>query len=1162
MTMERRSVIWVGATLLLVVTAFVLLIQEKKSLASVVYEGATKDKKQIRYQGAQLNAAQKAESNRSRSKSILRLPNFDSDRLLQENPLRKGHPLRFAKRLPVNINPGEHGEWKVRDGKAQWSFRIEAPGAVNLNLGFSRFFLPENARLELRVGGQLLVRPFTARDNESHGELWTPVVAASEIDLRLEMPDDERGIVELELTSVNRGFRALSFAAGARKIGNEAPDGDCHIDVVCSAAESGVGPAIDQYRDQIRAAGAYTLNGEDTCSGSAVNNTRGDRRPYFITADHCGVTSSNAPSMVVYWNHENSSCRTPGSNQNGGDGNGPLSDFNSGAILRSSYTAADMALVELDDPIDPEHDVYLAGWSRTGEIPEMAVGIHFPATSEKRISFDFDALRSTRDYSSVSSPDGTHWMIIDWDHGTTEGGSSGSPIYDQNGRMVGQLSGGDAACGNDDPDWYGKFSEGWEGGGSSGSRLRDWLDPDGTGALTVDGISLGVAEVILSDAEVTEGDSGTRNLQFTIRLSQSLEDRVNFLYSTEDDTALAGSDYASASDVLVSIPAGRLSANFSISINGDSEAEENERFRVILSSQGGAPVNLSGGEAWGIIRNDDFIIPVLEGPSLVRGTVGENVNIAVSVRNTPTEFALTQSPSGMQIDAQGAISWLPSVAGDYVARVRVANEAGSVTGVVRFLITPNALSQAVDSPGGFLFRSGGSAPFEIEASGDSLAGNNRAQSGGVGDGEESWLEVTVDGPDYLGFWWKVSSEEGYDFLSLSVDGELRRSLSGERDWEYRVIAIPPGSHTVRWSYNKDSSSLNGADRGWIDFLQLASRSMPFLMDPPYLRLPAETSVDYQFPLYSGSGNATFSPVRLGGGLLLNERGEITGRPVSPGVVNFNLAVTQGGEEMTIPATIEVMPDSPAGAAAYSADGPAWGLTWETTGSGEWISQADQTVDGQSAAAASGVGDSERAALSTWVFGPGEVSFSWRASSERDYDFLVFEVNERQVASLSGNSRWQEYTGELPYGWHKLTWAYEKDETESRRRDTGYLDNLSFSKYTGWVLQSELGQRTGVTLDPDGDGQGLLREYATGGTAWGLDLMPMPSLVGGSLRLEIDKSPGSGLHFDAEVSDNLKDWNRSERIILRDDEEAFHVRDQVGLREASKRFLRLTVHPLK
>ena len=102
----------------------------------------------------------------------------------------------------------------------------------------------------------------------------------------------------------------------------------------------------------------------------------------------------------------------------------------------------------------------------------------------------------------------------------------------------------------------------------------------------------------------------------------------------------------------------------------------------------------------------------------------------------------------------------------------------------------------------------------------------------------------------------------------------------------------------------------------------------------------------------------------------------------------------------------------------------------------------------------------------------------------------------------------------------------------------------------------------MTLDPDGDGQGLLREYATGGTAWGMDLMPVPSLEGGSLQLQIDKRPGSGLHFDAEVSGNLKDWNRSERSILRDDEEAFYVRDRVGLRESSSRFLRMTVHPLK
>ena len=191
-----------------------------------------------------------------------------------------------------------------------------------------------------------------------------------------------------------------------------------------------------------------------------------------------------------------------------------------------------------------------------------------------------------------------------------------------------------------------------------------------------------------------------------------------------------------------------------------------------------------------------------------------------------------------------------------------------------------------------------------------------------------------------------------------------------------------------------------------------------------------------------------------------------------------------------------------------------------------------------------------------------MSFSWRASSERDYDFLYYEVNGQQRASLTGNSRWQEYTEELPYGWHQRTWAYEKDESESRRDDTGYLDEISFTGYTGWALQAGIGQKTGVTLDPDGDGQNLLFEFATGGSATGWDAMPVPALVGGALTLESSKRADTGLHFDAEVSGNLVDWNRSELSILQDDEEVFRVRDQVGIGVADERYLRMTVHPQK
>ena len=81
--------------------------------------------------------------------------------------------------------------------------------------------------------------------------------------------------------------------------------------------------------------------------------------------------------------------------------------------------------------------------------------------------------------------DRSHLWVI-WDRGTTEGGSSGSPLFDQNKRVIGQLHGGVGQCTNVN-DWYGRLSTSWQGGGTSGSRLADFLDSLSTGAMTLDG---------------------------------------------------------------------------------------------------------------------------------------------------------------------------------------------------------------------------------------------------------------------------------------------------------------------------------------------------------------------------------------------------------------------------------------------------------------------------------------------------------------------------------------------------------------------------------------------------------------------------------------------------------------------------------------------------
>ncbi len=424
--------------------------------------------------------------------AVVEVPPIDLDEVRFEDQLREADGLapRYAIPWKTNITPQADGTWEQLDSKTMlWRLRIVSPGAYSLNLGFTRYYLPHNAKLFVyATDGSYYLRPFTEQDNAEHGQLWTPVVLADDIMVELSVPVWAVDEVELELTSINHGYRGFGKSDGADKAGS------CNVDVIC--------PEGDDWRDEIPSVGVISTGGYLFCTGFMVNNTAQDETPYFMTADHCGVDSSNAASLVVYWNFESPTC--------GQQGGGSLSQYQTGSFFRAAYSTSDFTLVELDSPPDPAWGITFAGWDRSGNDASMAVAIHHPSTDEKSISFEYQSTQVTS-YLGYSSPgDGTHVRVVDWDVGTTEPGSSGSPLFNQNHHVIGQLHGGYAACGNDESDWYGAFARSWTGGGSNSTRLSNWLDPLGTGAVTLDTLNPNAAGMRVSPSTAfnSQGDPG------------------------------------------------------------------------------------------------------------------------------------------------------------------------------------------------------------------------------------------------------------------------------------------------------------------------------------------------------------------------------------------------------------------------------------------------------------------------------------------------------------------------------------------------------------------------------------------------------------------------------------------------------------------------------
>jgi len=385
------------------------------------------------------------------------LPALDVGRLMAEDAVAgPSVPHRIGSSREVNLDLSTASRHTaLAGGERLWILGVRTPGALWQSFVFSLFELPTGVSLYVySPGGEEVLGPYTSTDNRSFHTLATPVLAGDEAVIEMDFAPGAADASPLRLRTVVGGYR--HFAKTEKRAGS------CEVDINC--------PDGADWQNDKRGVALIYFDGWE-CSGTLVNNVRRDCRNYFLTAHHCIDRASYAQDTVFYWNYELTGCAS-----------GDIADqTQTGATLRATYQASDFSLMELAAPPEADAHVYYAGWSVSTDPAQGAVGIHHPDGDVKKISIE---------YNTLMSDGADFWRVPSWDVGATEPGSSGSGLWNPAHQIVGQLYGGDSACGEPENqmwDDYGKLCVSWSGGGSTATRLKDWLDPDGTGAATFDG---------------------------------------------------------------------------------------------------------------------------------------------------------------------------------------------------------------------------------------------------------------------------------------------------------------------------------------------------------------------------------------------------------------------------------------------------------------------------------------------------------------------------------------------------------------------------------------------------------------------------------------------------------------------------------------------------
>ena len=392
-----------------------------------------------------------------KTKSIIEMPCFDVDSALRLDALNEQNmrgSFTFAHKFYTKIRMGTDGENGVlEDGTKYWRVNIRSSKAYSINLLFTQFKIPEGGKLFIYNSDfSHIIGAFDHRNNSEDGIFPTRPIDGDEITIEYSEPKEVAFEAELEIGEVNHDYRGILRIEPGNS--NSTTLG-CMFDVNCEHADD----------PNVRATVLLIINGSSGCSGSLINNTANDGTPYLLTSVHClndslGYSVSRnkdfyitrAGTIIAFFNYQRPIC-------------GSKIRATEEMTLARTYPRTiienrDIALLQFQEEPPLHYNVYYAGWNVASNVANNRPfsNIHHPSRDVKRYGLCNTTINLTSfsvqesGYPKYSFAFSSHWRINGWTEGSTWGGSSGSPLFDNNGLIIGCLSGGNSSCNGVNPD--------------------------------------------------------------------------------------------------------------------------------------------------------------------------------------------------------------------------------------------------------------------------------------------------------------------------------------------------------------------------------------------------------------------------------------------------------------------------------------------------------------------------------------------------------------------------------------------------------------------------------------------------------------------------------------------------------------------------------------